>query len=95
MIGKIYDGIQRPLPLILEKTKDDFIRRGVVATPLEHDIKWSFKPTLEKGAKISTGDIIGTVQEGPVVVHKVLVPPGIKGTVLSVAKAGEYTIIDP
>jgi len=94
LIGKIYDGIQRPLPLILEKTKDDFIRRGVVATPLEYDIKWSFVPTVEKGAKVTTGDIIGTVKEGPVVTHKVMIPPGVQGTLSSIVKKGEYTILD-
>ena len=95
LIGQIYDGIQRPLPLILEKTKDDFIRRGVVAFPLEYDKKWSFKPTIEKGTKVTAGDFIGTVQEGPVVVHKVMIPPEVKGTITSVAKAGEYTVLDP
>jgi len=95
LIGQIYDGIQRPLPLILEKTKDDFIRRGVVAVPLEYDKKWSFKPTIEKGTKVTTGDFLGTVQEGPVVVHKIMVPPGVKGTITNVAKAGDYTVLDP
>ncbi|NPE07181.1 MAG: V-type ATP synthase subunit A [Asgard group archaeon] len=94
LIGQIYDGIQRPLPLILEKTKDDFIRRGVVAFPLEYDKKWSFKPTIEKGTKVTTGDFIGTVQEGPVVVHKVMIPPGVQGTLTSVVKAGEYNVLD-
>ncbi|NHJ04489.1 MAG: V-type ATP synthase subunit A [Candidatus Heimdallarchaeota archaeon] len=95
LIGQIYDGIQRPLPLILEKTKDDFIRRGVVAIPLEYDKKWSFIPTIEKGAKVTSGDIIGTVQEGPVVSHKVMIPPGIQGTLTNLVKASDYTIIDP
>ncbi len=95
LIGQIYDGIQRPLPLILEKTKDDFIRRGVVAFPLEYDKKWSFKPTIEKGTKVTAGDFIGTVQEGPVVVHKVMIPPGVQGTLTSVVKAGEYNVLDP
>ncbi|MFW9922276.1 MAG: V-type ATP synthase subunit A [Candidatus Thorarchaeota archaeon] len=95
LIGQIYDGIQRPLPLILEKTKDDFIRRGVIAIPLEHDKKWPFVPTIESGTKVTAGDILGTVQEGPVVVHKVMVPPGVQGTITKVAKAQDYTIIDP
>jgi len=95
LIGQIYDGIQRPLPLILKKTKDDFIRRGVVAVPLEYDKKWSFIPTIEKGAKVTPGDIIGTVQEGPVVSHKVMIPLGIQGTLTNLVKASDYTIIDP
>ncbi len=95
LIGQIYDGIQRPLPLILEQTKDDFIRRGVVTLPLEYDKKWPFVPTVAKGAKVVTGDIIGTVQEGPVVSHRVMVPPGVQGTISSIVKAGDYTINDP
>ena len=95
LIGQIYDGIQRPLPLILEKTKDDFIRRGVVAFPLEYDKKWSFKPTIEKETKVTAGDFIGTVQEGPVVVHKVMIPPGVQGTLTSVVKAGDYNVLEP
>jgi len=95
LIGQIYDGIQRPLPLILEKTKDDFIRRGVIAIPLEYDKKWPFVPTIEKGAKVTAGDIIGTVQEGPVVNHKVMIPPKVSGTITSIAKADDYTVIDP
>jgi len=95
LIGQIYDGIQRPLPSILEKTKDDFIRRGVIAIPLDHAKKWSFKPTIEKGTKITAGDIIGTVQEGPVVTHKVMIPPGVQGTITSIIKEGDYTIDDP
>lgn len=95
LISKIYDGIQRPLPSILEKTQDDFIRRGVVSTPLDYDKKWTFTPTVEKGDKISAGDIIGVVPEGAVVKHKVLVPPDVKGTISKIAKKGEYTITDP
>jgi len=95
LIGQIYDGIQRPLPLILEKTKDDFIRRGVIAIPLEYDKKWSFVPTIEKGAKVTAGDIIGTVQEGPVVNHKVMIPPKVSGTITSIVKADDYTVLDP
>jgi len=95
LIGQIYDGIQRPLPSILEKTKDDFIRRGVIAIPLDHTKKWPFKPIIEKGTKVTAGDIIGTVQEGPVVNHKVMIPPGVQGTITSIIKKGEYTIDDP
>ncbi len=95
LIGQIYDGIQRPLPSILEQTKDDFIRRGVIAIPLDHSKKWSFKPTIETGTKVTSGDILGTVQEGPVVNHKIMIPPGIQGTLTNVVKAGEYTIDDP
>ncbi|MHA1126005.1 MAG: V-type ATP synthase subunit A [Candidatus Heimdallarchaeota archaeon] len=95
LISQIYDGIQRPLPLILDSTKDDFIRRGVVVNPLEYDKKWSFIPIAEKGSKVTAGDIIGSVQEGPVVNHKILIPSGVEGTITSIAKKGDYTILDP
>ncbi len=95
LIGKIYDGIQRPLPDILEQTKDDFIRRGVVVPPLDYNIKWPFVPTIEKGTKVVAGDIIGTVKEGTVVEHRVMIPPGIKGTITEIVKKGDYTIKEP
>jgi len=95
LIGQIYDGIQRPLPSILEQTKDDFIRRGVVVSPLDHSKKWTFIPIIEKGTKVTTGDIIGTVQEGPVVNHKIMIPPGVEGTLTDIVKKGDYTIVDP
>jgi V/A-type H+-transporting ATPase subunit A len=95
LVGQIYDGIQRPLPLILQDTDDDFIRRGVVVSPLERDKKWPFKPTIEKGTKVSAGDILGTVKESSVITHKVLVPPEVQGTITHIAKADDYTIVDP
>ncbi|MBD3189892.1 MAG: V-type ATP synthase subunit A [Candidatus Heimdallarchaeota archaeon] len=94
LIGQIYDGIQRPLPLILERTNDDFLRRGIVAVPLEYDKTWPFVPTIEKGAKVVPGDIIGTVRENEVVTQKIMVPPEVQGTITKIMKEGEYTIKD-
>ena len=93
LIGSIFDGIQRPLPSIKDQV-GDFITRGVTAPPLPEDKKWTFNPTIEKGAKVTAGDILGTVQETSVFLHRILVPPGIEGTITTIAASGEYTIRD-
>jgi V/A-type H+-transporting ATPase subunit A len=91
LVGSIFDGIQRPLPSIKEQV-GDFITRGVTADPLPTDKKWPFNPTLEKGATVAPGDVLGTVQETSVFLHKILVPPDVEGKLTSIAKAGDYTI---
>ena len=93
LIGSIFDGIQRPLPIIKDQV-GDFITRGVTAPPLPEDKKWTFHPTIEQGAKVTAGDILGTVQETSVFLHRILVPPGIEGTLTTIAATGEYTIRD-
>ncbi len=93
LIQNIYDGIQRPLELIKEET-GDFIKRGVDVPPLPEDKGWEFEPQVEEGAEVDTGDIIGTVQESTVVEHRIMVPPGVKGTVKEIVSQGEYTIKD-
>lgn len=91
LVGSIFDGIQRPLPSIKEQV-GDFITRGVTAEPLPSDKKWPFQPTVEKGATVSQGDVLGTVQETSVFLHKILVPPRIEGKLTKIVPAGEYTI---
>ncbi|MFO7791742.1 MAG: LAGLIDADG family homing endonuclease, partial [Candidatus Saliniplasma sp.] len=93
LITEIYDGIQRPLDMIKEKT-GDFIRRGVDVSPLEHEKKWEFVPSVNKGDEVSTGDILGTVQETQVVEHRIMVPPGKEGTIKKIVEEGEYTLDD-
>ncbi|MFW6038392.1 MAG: ATP synthase subunit A [Candidatus Saliniplasma sp.] len=93
LITEIYDGIQRPLDMIKEQT-GDFIRRGVDVSPLDHKKKWKFVPNVEDGDNVSQGDVIGTVQETEVVVHKIMVPPGKDGTVKEMVFEGEYTLDD-
>ncbi len=93
LIQNIYDGIQRPLELIKEET-GDFIKRGVDVPPLSEEKKWEFVPAVETGKEVKQGEIIGTVQETNVVEHKVMVPPGINGSVTEIASKGEYTIKD-
>lgn len=92
LLSSIYDGIQRPLPVIAEDTGSDFIARGTVASALDRERLWEFTPVAEVGQKVVGGDVLGTTPEGPTVVHKVMVPPNLKGTLTKIAPAGSYTI---
>jgi V/A-type H+-transporting ATPase subunit A len=93
LIGQIFDGVQRPLPILKERT-GDFIHRGVLAKALPRDKKWKFTPTVEKDATVSQGDIIGLVPETTTVTTKILVPVGINGKITSITSEGEYTVED-
>jgi V/A-type H+-transporting ATPase subunit A len=93
LIESIYDGIQRPLDKIAAQVGDR-ITRGVVADPLDHEKKWQFEPALESGATVEPGDIIGLVRETVVVTQKIMIPPGISGTLTKIT-AGEFTIEEP
>ena len=90
LISSIYDGIQRPLDKIM-LAKGDFITRGAEASGIDRYKKWEFKPTMKKGDKVETGDIIGTVQESSIIEHKVMVPYGIKGKIIEISK-GNFTV---
>jgi V/A-type H+-transporting ATPase subunit A len=90
LIGSIYDGIQRPLEAIQQRW-GAYIRRGVEAPALNRARKWRFVPTVKKGDTVGEGDIIGTVQETTLVVHKIMIPPGISGT-LEEIRSGEFTV---
>ncbi|WP_048202499.1 ATP synthase subunit A [Methanocaldococcus bathoardescens] len=91
MLRAMYDGIQRPLTAIEEKTGSIFIPRGVDVPALPRDIKWGFKPTVNEGDYVEEGDIIGTVDETPSIVHKILVPVGVKGKIVEI-KEGKFTV---
>jgi len=93
LITSIYDGIQRPLP-VLEQLIGFFVRRGVKAPPLPRNKKWHFKPLVKKGDKVSEGDYIGVVDETETVKHYIMVPPGIHGVIEEIASEGDYTITD-
>ena len=93
MIEGIYDGIQRPLEKIMEKVHGNNITRGVEVSPLDHEKKWDFTATVKAGDKVIGGDVIGTVPETPVVLHKIMVPPNLKGTIKSV-QSGSYKVTD-
>ncbi|MBD3246581.1 MAG: V-type ATP synthase subunit A [Candidatus Omnitrophica bacterium] len=91
LIGTIYDGIQRPLEVIYEQ-EGIFIQRGMRTRPLSREKKWSFLPKRKSGDRISGGEVIGEVQETSLILHKVLCPPEVRGTLIWVADAGEYHI---
>lgn len=83
LIGSIYDGVQRPLD-VLKHELGDFISRGAESPPLNRTKKWQFRPTRKVGDEVIPGDILGTVEESPLITHKVMVPAGIKGKVASI-----------
>ncbi len=92
LIGTIYDGIQRPLEEIL-KISNQFIERGVDLPALDRDKKWRFTPAaLKPGAPVEGGTVLGTVVETERVTHRVMVPPDLSGTLVSLAGEGDYTI---
>ena len=91
LIENIYDGIQRPLEEIVKRVGAN-ITRGIQVPPLPTDKKWEFTPTAQVGDAVVGGDELGTVPETAVVLHKIMVPNGIRGTVEWVAPAGSYTI---
>ena len=93
LLGSIYDGIQRPLP-ILRKISGDFISRGLDVDGLDKEKKWTFTPTVKVGAKVEAGDIIGEVPETGIITSKILIPFGIAGEVVEIAPKGEYTVIE-
>jgi V/A-type H+-transporting ATPase subunit A len=92
LIESIYDGIQRPLPILKDKM-GDFIERGVTADGLDHEKLWEFKAVVKAGDKLSGGVVIGTVQETPNVEHRIMVPPNVSGTVDDI-KSGKFTVLD-
>ncbi len=92
IIQSIYDGIQRPLSEIYEKT-GNFIARGVTAAALNRERKWKFEPVVKEGDMVSYGDFLGYVNETEVVKHYIMVPGGVKGEVKSI-RSGEFTIED-
>jgi V/A-type H+-transporting ATPase subunit A len=92
LIGAIYDGIQRPLTVIRSKV-GDMVERGVFANALPRDKKWSFVPKVKKGASVAEGDVLGTVKEGKLVEHRILVPPNINGKILEIVD-GLHTVED-
>lgn len=90
LLKSIYDGIQRPLD-ILRQQSGDFISRGKIIPALDQHKKWEFVPMKKKGENISQGEIIGEVQETPLIRHKIVVPYGIHGQ-LSEITEGNYTV---
>jgi len=92
VLKSIYDGIQRPLDLI-KKVAGDYLTRGVTVPAIDKDKKWDFTPTVRVGDKLTAGDIIGTIPETKVIVNKVMVPPGMQGTVERIEE-GKFKVQD-
>ncbi len=90
MIEGIYDGIQRPLEKIVEKVGAN-ITRGVEVPALDREKKWDFTAVVTPGTKVEGGDVIGTVPETPVVLHKIMVPPNMSGTITDI-RSGSFTV---
>ena len=92
LIESIYDGIQRPLEKMFEQQGSN-IKRGIQVPALDREKKWKFEALANIGDEVEAGDIIGVVQETVVIQQKIMIPYGIKGTILSI-KPGEYTVTD-
>ena len=94
LIENIYDGIQRPLEEIVRRVGAN-ITRGIQVPPLDREKLWDFTPTAAVGAAVTGGDVLGTVPETESVLHKIMVPVGVSGTVEWLAEAGQYNITQP
>ena len=92
LIESIYDGIQRPLDDIM-KVSGNNLSRGISVPALKRDKVWQFKATASVGDQVTGGDIIGTVQETEIVLHKIMAPAGVCGVIKEI-KSGEYTVTD-
>ena len=92
MLDNIYDGIQRPLPEMRALTGDS-ITRGTDVPALNREKKWEFTAVAAPGDELAAGDVLGTVQETSAILHKIMVPPGLKGTLKSIS-GGTYTVTD-
>ncbi|NVO67446.1 ATP synthase subunit A [Methanofollis tationis] len=91
LLKSIYDGIQRPLEVLMDKM-GSFIERGVTAPGLDRTTKWDFVPVVKAGDKVVPGTILGTVQETSSILHKIMVPPNMKGGVVKEIKGGSFTV---
>jgi V/A-type H+-transporting ATPase subunit A len=90
LLGRVYDGLQRPLE-DLAALSGDFIQRGVSAPPLSTTKRWAFTPSVQQGAEVGPGTILGTIPETRSIEHRVLVPPGVAGKLIEI-REGEFTI---
>ena len=94
LIENIYDGIQRPLEVIREVSGSNNLPRGVEVPALDREKKWEFTPVVKPGDKVVGGDVLGTVQETDSILHKIMLPPKMKGTIVSI-QSGSFTVTEP
>ena len=92
LLGSIIDGIGRPLQGLAERS-GDFMAPGMTLPTLDPDARWPFAPTVEPGAMVSSGDVLGVVEERPGMTHQILVPPGSGGRIAEIQE-GSYTVSD-
>jgi len=93
LLTQIYDGIQRPLPVI-QNLIGSRIERGIIPPALDRKKQWHFVPTIKNGDSVKGGEVIGTVTETSLVKHKILVPPKVKGIVDNIVSEGKYLVTD-
>jgi len=94
LITRVVDGIQRPLERLLE-LGGNFVHRGVAAPRLDRQRQWDYRSRLEVGVQVSGGEVLGVVQETALFEHRILVPPGVIGTLTEVAPDGRYRVDHP
>ncbi|MFX0031479.1 MAG: V-type ATP synthase subunit A [Candidatus Hodarchaeota archaeon] len=94
LITSVFDGIQRPLNQVDEQLDSSFLQRGVELPSLSRTKKWHFKPEKKIGEKLEPGDIVGSVQETPLIEHKILVPVQYSGILSFIVDEGDYVITD-
>ncbi len=92
VVGSIYDGLQKSLTDLMRESS--FIQRGARAVAISREKKWQFTPRIKAGDRVSEGDIIGTIPETYLIEHRVMVPPGVAGTVKEI-RSGEFTVEEP
>ncbi|MGN1096212.1 MAG: V-type ATP synthase subunit A [Eubacteriales bacterium] len=93
LVTNIYDGIQRPLEVIRRKTGSNLMR-GVDEPALDREKKWSFNAISKVGDTVVPGDVLGTVEETELILHKILVPSGVEGKLIEIS-SGDYTVTEP
>ena len=91
LIESMFDGIQRPLDAFEKAANSPFLVRGIAVNALNREKVWTFVPTVKEDDEVEAGDVIGTVQETAVVLHKIMVPYGVSGKVKSI-KGGDFTV---
>jgi len=92
--GQIYDGIQRPLTILFEKT-GPFVRRGLTLPPIDKTKKWHFVPTVKEQAVVTGGDMVGRVKETTLITQQIMIPPNLSGRIRSIVNEGDYTVTEP
>jgi V/A-type H+-transporting ATPase subunit A len=90
LVSSIYDGIQRPLDII-RKEEGDFVTRGIAVPALDRKKKWEFSPLVQKGQQVQAGDILGEIEETPLIKHRIMVPLGAAGKIEDI-RHGKFTV---